>query len=95
MSAYSQANRTIRKTFNISEDNAEKMKKYLSSRKQTEFVNLALEHEFSRIEKEQKLKTLSAKIQKIKRIKGTEPVLDTIRNIRDQRESKLSNSSIA
>ena len=95
MSAYSQANRTIRKTFNISEDNAEKMKKFLSPRKQTEFVNLALQHEFARIEKEQKLKNLSAKIKKIKRIKGAEPVLDTIRKLRDERDSRLSNSSIS
>ena len=95
MSAYSQADRTIRKTFNISEDNAERMKKFLSPRKQTEFVNLALEHAFSRIEKEQKLKALSAKIQNIKRIKGTEPVVDTIRKLRNERDERLSNLPVA
>lgn len=94
MSAYSQAHQTVRKTFNISEDNAEKMKKFLSPRKQTEFVNLALEHEFLRIEKEQKLKGLSEKIQKIKRIKSTEAVVDTIRQLREERDEKLSNRSI-
>ena len=95
MSAYSQADRTVRKTFNISDDNAQRMKKLLSPRKQTEFVNFALEHELSRIEKQQKLNALSAKIQTIKRIKGTEPVIDTIRKIREDREQRLSNPSNA
>ena len=93
MSAYSQTYLTVRKTFNISQDNAERMKKFLSPRKQTEFVNQALEHEFSRIEKEQKLKSLSAKIQKIKRVKGTEQAVDTIRRLRNGRDRKLANPS--
>ena len=94
MTAYSQANLTVRKTFNISQDNAERMQKFLSPRKQTEFVNQALEHEFARIEKAQKLKSLSAKIQTIKRVKGTEPAVDTIRRLRDERVRALSNPSV-
>ena len=94
MSAYSQTYLTVRKTFNISQDNAEKMKKFLSPRKQTEFVNQALEHEFARLEKAQKLKSLSAKIQRIKRVKGTEPAVDTIRRLRDERVRALSDPSV-
>ena len=94
MTAYSQANLTVRKTFNISQDNAERMQKFLSPRKQTEFVNQALEHEFARLEKAQKLKSLSAKIQRIKRVKGTEPAVDTIRRLRDERVRALSDPSV-
>ena len=94
MTAYSQAHLTVRKTFNISQDNAERMQKFLPPRKQTEFVNQALEHEFARVEKAQKLKSLSAKIQTIKRVKGTEPAVDTIRRLRDERDRALSNPSV-
>ena len=90
MPAYSQADSTIRKTFNISEENALKMKKFLSPRKQTEFVNLALEHEFAKIERQQKLQALSLKVKNIKRIKASEPVVEALRKMRIERDSKLT-----
>ena len=90
MIAYSQKELTIRKTFNISEANAASMTRLLSPRKQTEFVNQALARELARIEQQQRLESLSAKIKAIKRIKAHEPVLSTIDNIRNTRDAELS-----
>ena len=63
MIAYSQKDLTIRKTFNISEANATSMAKLLSPRMQTEFVNQALTRELAKIEKQQRLESLSTKIR--------------------------------
>ena len=91
MIAYSQKHLTVRKTFNISEANAASMARLLSPRKQTEFVNQALARELARVEQQQKLESLSAKIKTIKRIKAREPVLSSIDKARNTRDSELAN----
>ena len=91
MIAYSQKHLTVRKTFNISEANAASMARLLSPRKQTEFVNQALARELARVEQQQKLESLSAKIKTIKRIKAREPVLSSIDKARNPRDSELAN----
>ena len=93
MLTYSQKRQTIRKTFNISAVNTERMGRFLSPRKQTEFVNRALALELDKLERQQKLALLSNKINSIQRVKASEPVVSTIERIRSVRDASLSNSS--
>ena len=87
---------TVRKTFNISDENAEKMAKFLSQRKQTEFVNRAIRREFEHMQEEfdrEKALKAMAKIRKIRETmpKSNKPSEEVLRELRGERLEHLSN----
>lgn len=77
---------TVRKTFQISEANAAKMRAHLSPRKQTVFVNQALAQAFAQLEKTEALAVLSTKLSNIKRIQSNESIVETLRAVRAERQ---------
>jgi hypothetical protein len=81
---FSEKQHTVRKTFNISEENAKRMKKLLSQRKQTEFVNQAIDNEFKKMAKLENIKTLKQMIKSITPVKSDVSIQDTLDEIRKE-----------
>lgn len=77
-----------KKTFNIESNIVKRMEKLIPSRKQTEFVNKAIEELLKQKEKENARQKLFNMIDDIKAVKADKSSLDMIREIRDKRSSK-------
>jgi hypothetical protein len=85
---------TVRKTFNISAINAEKMARILSQRKQTEFVNRAIEREFEHMQEMEDRQQALANLAKLRKIrasmpKSAKPSEEVLRELRQGRSEHL------
>ena len=81
--------RTTKTTFYIDNENKERMDKFVSSRKRTQFINNALEKELERLEEEKRRQNTIKAINNIIPIKSDESVVDTVRKMRGERQNTL------
>ena len=76
--------KVVKKTFNIEENNVQKMTKLIPARKQSEFVDLAIREKLQKTEDEIILAKLKHKIKNIKRVKPIISSVDAVRKIREE-----------
>ena len=76
-------------TFYIENGNKERMDKFVSSRKRTQFINKALDMELRRLEEEKRKQNTIKAINNIIPIKSDKSAIETIREMRGERQNIL------